>query len=166
MSTAKKISIIAAVDKQFGLGKNNQLLCYLPADLKYFKEITMGKSLIMGRKTYDSIGKPLPGRQNIIISRQMTSVPGTDIVSSLDEAISLAGLGEEIMIIGGASIYEQALPLVDTLYLTHIEHQFDADVWFPETDWSKWIQVHKEIKMADDKNCHNMIFAKYTKTEK
>ncbi|WP_019215976.1 dihydrofolate reductase [Legionella tunisiensis] len=132
------ISLIAAVDENRGLGKDNHLLCHLPADLKHFKTVTMGKPIIMGRNTYDSIGKPLPGRLNIVLSRQNLSLEGVAVVDSLTKALALVKNVPDVMIIGGATVYEQSLDLASQVYLTVIHHQFDADVFFPtlsKTDW-------------------------------
>jgi len=160
----RNISLIAAVDKQFGLGKDNQLLCHLPADLQYFKQSTLGKPIIMGRKTYASIGRPLPKRQNIVLSKQLGQSDGIEIAATLEEALQLAGTAPEIMIIGGASIYEQALPFANTLYLTHIEHAFNADVFFPSIDWSQWTRVRQDFRPRDEANCHDLIFCQYNRT--
>ena len=126
------ISMIAAVDEKNGLGYNNQLLCHLPADLKFFKQTTTGKPIIMGRLTYESIGRQLPNRHNIVISHQLNDIDGVTIARSLEKAIEVSGHEHEIMIIGGAGIYKQAMPLAQQLYITKIHHQFEADVFFPE----------------------------------
>ncbi|HBI22071.1 MAG TPA: dihydrofolate reductase [Legionella sp.] len=155
------ISLIAAVDENRGMGKNNQLLCHLPADLKYFKQHTLGKPIIMGRKTFDSIGRALPGRLNIVLSQQKQSIVGVTVVDSLQEALHLAQPAPEIMVIGGANVFEQALPLTQRIYLTMIHHPFDADVFFPELDASIWrlgIQDHRE---HDEKNPYDMTFCQY-----
>lgn len=157
------ISLIAAVDKNFALGKENKLLCYLPADLKHFKNITLGKPVIMGRKTFASIGKALPHRQNIIMSRHMENLEGVDVASTLEEALQLADDAPEIMIIGGASIYEQTLPVANTLYLTVIHHRFDADVFFPAVDWSQWTCVKQEFRQRDEANSHDLSFFQYNR---
>ncbi len=130
-----QISIIAAMTNNHVIGKNNALPWHLPADLKHFKNITMGKPIIMGRKTFESIGKPLPGRQNIILTRDKNyHIDGCTIIHSLDELQSCTNAAE-IFVIGGAEIYKQLLPLTQKLYLTFIDTEIDGDSYFPE--WQK-----------------------------
>lgn len=155
------ISLIAAIDEQDGLGKDNHLLCHLPADLKHFKTLTMGKPIILGRATYDSIGKPLPGRLNIVLSRSKLAVEGVQVVDSLTKALALVTEVEEVMIIGGATVYEQALPLASKVYLTLIHHQFDADVFFPKLKHSDWRCTEKIFRQRDDKNNYDVTFYCY-----
>lgn len=143
------ISLIAAIDRKNGLGKDNRLLCYLPNDLRYFKKVTMGKPILMGYNTFTSIGKALPGRKNVVLtSKPNLSVPGVNFVSHIDEALEECSDAAEIMIIGGASLYKQMLPLADKLYLTFIEHTFDADVFFPKIDFDKWLKLSEESHPA------------------
>lgn len=156
------ISLIAAIDTNNGIGKNNQLLCHLPADLKHFKKLTIGKSLIMGRKTFESIGKALPERQNIILSRQQISITGVDCATSLADALSLVKYNS-IMVIGGAAVFEEALPLAQHLYLTIIHHQFEADVFFPSINPSEWLCVEKLFKQKDELNTYDLTFCHYQK---
>ena len=134
----QKISLIAAVDENWGLGKNNQLLCHLPADLKHFKDITLGKPIIMGRKTYDSIGKALPGRLNIVLSKSIIDINGVTIFDCLPKALFFTKDEPEVMIIGGAKIFEEALPIANQIYLTVIHAKLSADVYFPELDRKIW----------------------------
>lgn len=155
------ISLVAAVDENRGLGKDNHLLCHLPADLKHFKNLTMGKPIIMGRNTYDSIGKPLPGRLNIILSRQNLSLEGVEIVDSLTKALALVKDAPEVMIIGGATVYEQALGLASQVYLTVIHHQFDADVFFPAISKTDWQCKEAVFQQHDEKNNYDMTFYRY-----
>jgi dihydrofolate reductase len=157
----KKISLIAAVDENFGLGKDNQLLCHLPADLKHFKQTTHDKSIIMGRKTFLSIGKPLPNRQNIVLTRKPIELAGAQIADSFENALKLATLSDEIMIIGGESVYQEALPQANTIYLTVIHHQFIADVFFPFIDKALWVCSKSEWIQHDDKNRYDMTFFTY-----
>lgn len=152
------ISLIAAVDLNNGLGSNNQLLCHLPADLKYFKEKTMAKPIIMGRKTYQSIGRPLPGRRNIVISHQLEPVEGLEIVSSIDEAIRLTEDADEVMIIGGGSIYQQSITCADKIYLTIIQNTFNADVFFPEINPAEWNCASETYLSKDENNQFDLIF--------
>lgn len=155
------ISLVAAVDENRGLGKDNHLLCHLPADLKHFKTLTMGKPIIMGRNTYDSIGKPLPGRLNIILSRRNLSLEGVEIVDSLTKALALVKNAPEVMIIGGATVYEQALGLASQVYLTVIHHQFDADVFFPAISKADWQCKEAVFQQHDEKNKYDMTFYRY-----
>ncbi|HHF7345679.1 TPA: dihydrofolate reductase [Legionella feeleii] len=155
------ISLVAAVDENRGLGKDNQLLCHLPADLKHFKTLTMGKPIIMGRNTYDSIGKPLPGRLNIILSRKKLSLEGVEVVDSLAKALALVKNTPEVMIIGGATVYEQALSLASQVYLTVIHHQFDADVFFPAISKTDWQCKEAVFQQHDEKNNYDMTFYRY-----
>ncbi|MCR4329456.1 MAG: dihydrofolate reductase [Candidatus Roizmanbacteria bacterium] len=136
------ISAVAAIGKNRELGKNNQLIWRISSDLKRFKEITMGHPIIMGRKTYESIGKPLPGRKNIVITRNAEYHPtGVVVVHSLEEALEEATLDEkkEIFIIGGAAIFAKAMPILDRLYLTIVNATAEADVYFP--DYSQFLKV-------------------------
>jgi len=149
------LSIVVAMDKNRLIGKDNKLPWHLPADLAYFKKITTGKSIVMGRKTYDSIGRPLPNRRNIVISRNSkTLITGCEVLSSIDEVLSITKDEEEVMIIGGASLCEQLLPQVSRLYITKIEGKFDGDIYFPEYDEADWRQVSCESYLPDDSNQH------------
>ncbi|GEK34173.1 dihydrofolate reductase [Kurthia sibirica] len=134
------ISLIVAHDKNRVIGLNNQMPWHLPGDLAYFKRMTMGKPIIMGRNTFESIGRPLPGRKNIIITRNKNyEAQGASVVHSLTEAIDLAqNEHDEIMIIGGQQIFTEALPLADRLYVTLIDHEFEGDTYFPAYEnWSE-----------------------------
>lgn len=147
------ISIITAMDENRLIGKDNGLPWKLPADLQFFKKVTMAKPIIMGRKTFESIGRPLPGRKNIIITRdKQFDAEGCDVVFSLDEAIESVKHVDEVMVIGGANIYQQFIPLADRLYLTKVSGKFEGDAWFPELDFSEWQQLEKEDHAADEKN--------------
>jgi len=148
-----QISIVVAISSNNAIGKNNQLLWHLPADLKHFKNITTGHTIIMGRKTYDSIGKPLPNRRNIIITRQKDlQLDGVEVVNSLDEALTLCKDEKEIFVIGGAEIYKQAISICDKIYLTRVHQNFDADAFFPELDNETWKEISKEDHLPDEKN--------------
>lgn len=144
------ISLIVAHDENRVIGFENKMPWHLPGDLKYFKEQTMGKPVIMGRKTFESIGKPLPGRRNIVISRNLAyQHEGIEVVTSLEEALSLVHGVPEVMIIGGEQIFRMALPLADRLYITKIEHSFEGDTYFPAYD-DEWQQVaEREPVQAD-----------------
>ncbi|GAJ69770.1 dihydrofolate reductase [Vibrio sp. JCM 18904] len=130
------ISMIAAMADNRIIGKDNQMPWHLPADFAWFKRCTMGKPVIMGRKTYESIGRPLPGRLNIVISRDETlKIEGVTTVTSIEQALDVAGDVEEVMIIGGGAIYASCLPMANKLYVTHIEAAIDGDTQFP--DWGR-----------------------------
>lgn len=141
------ISLIVAHDKNRVIGYENKMPWYLPGELQYFKEQTMGKPMIMGRKTFESIGRALPGRRNIVITRNKNyHAEGIEVVSSLDEALQLAGDVEEIMIIGGEQIFKVAIDIADRLYITLIEHEFTGDTFFPSYG-DEWKLVSKSEKV-------------------
>ncbi|MDX1811876.1 MAG: dihydrofolate reductase, partial [Gammaproteobacteria bacterium] len=145
------------------IGLNNELLWKMPADMKHFRETTMGKPIIVGRKTYESFGaKPLPGRLNIVITRDAAyEGNGATVVTSIDEALQAASNVEEIMVIGGASFYEQFLPKADELILTYVHASFEADAFFPEIDLAQWREVAREDYAADEKNPYDYSFVTY-----
>jgi dihydrofolate reductase len=157
------INIIAAVAQNNAIGYQNKLLYWLPNDLKRFKQLTTGHTIIMGRKTFDSLPKgALPNRRNVVISRSVQSLPGCDVYPSLGEALSHCEADEDIYIIGGASIYEQALPLAHRLCLTEIAATpAQADVFFP--DYSSWHEVWREDHAIDEKHSHCYSFVDYEK---
>jgi dihydrofolate reductase len=139
------ISIIVAIAENNVIGDNNQLIWHIPGDLKRFKALTMGHHIIMGRKTWESIGRALPGRISIVISRNPNYLAkGAIVVTSLEDALAKAQLDNEVFIIGGAQIYEQALPLANKIYLTQIHKSFEGDVSFPNIDKNLWKQVSSE----------------------
>jgi dihydrofolate reductase len=147
------ISIIVAISSNNAIGKNNQLLWHLPADLKHFKAITTGHPIIMGRKTYDSIGKPLPNRRNIIITRQTDlAIDGAEVVNNIADALSLCKTENEVFIIGGAEIYKSALAFANKIYLTTIHQQYEADAFFPILAMEEWILINQEYHSPDEKN--------------
>ena len=148
-----RLTIVAAVASNQALGKNNQLLWHLPADLQFFKKTTLNHPIIMGRKTYESIGRPLPRRLNIVISRQLDlQIDGCVVVPNLPAATALAeqmehqpaDIAPEIFIIGGGDIYAQALPLAQRMVLTEVKRDFDADVFFPAFDQTQWQEISRE----------------------
>lgn len=155
------ISLIAAMDKNRLIGADNAMPWYLPADFKYFKEITMGKPIIMGRKTFESIGKPLPGRRNIVISRCGFSAQGVTSVGSIGSALKAVSNVEEVMIIGGANIYQQMIDKADRMYLTHVNAVCEGDTWFPAFDESRWNTVEEKSVVADEKNNYSFKIIKY-----
>lgn len=146
-----RLSIIAAMSENYVIGKDNQLPWRLSADLQHFKKITWGKPILMGRKTYESIGRPLPGRRNIIITRNPEfQVEGCEITHSLEQALSLVKDSEEVMVIGGAELFAQALPQAKRMYLTLIHHHFEGDCFFPRWDAKQWREVERVEFAADD----------------
>lgn len=152
------ISMIAAMADNRIIGKNNEMPWHLPADFQWFRRCTMGKPVVMGRKTYESIGRPLPGRMNIVLSRDAAlEINGVTCVTSIDEAIQAVGEIEELMIIGGGAIYQACLPMANKLYLTHINANLDGDTQFPQwgTDFK---ESYSETYSADDKNAYDMRF--------
>ena len=145
-----KISIIVAASTNNVIGKNGGLPWRLPEDLKRFKETTMGKPMIMGRATWDSISRALPGRQNIVLTRQPELVAtGCDVVASVEDALAAAGNAEEVMIIGGGELYRQFLPRTDRIYFTRVHVDIDGDTFFPELNESAWQVVTKESYPVD-----------------
>ncbi|MDF1588242.1 MAG: type 3 dihydrofolate reductase [Gammaproteobacteria bacterium] len=149
-----KIAIIVAMDQQSLIGKNNDLPWKLSADLQNFRRVTMGKPIIMGRNTHESIGRPLPGRTNIIVTKNKDyAVDGCIVVHTIEDALKACGDAEEAMIMGGASLYQQFLPLADRLYLTQVHANLEeGDTWFPDWQKSDWQQLNREDHPADDKN--------------
>ena len=152
------ISSVVVADENNGIGRHNKLLCHLPADLKHFKKLTTGYPVIMGRKTFESMGKPLVNRRNIVITHQNIQIDGCEVVNSIEDAIDLCQGEEKLSIIGGATIYQQSLHLTDTIHLTRIHHQFEADTFFPEIKEDEWIEVSREDHSADEKNPFDYSF--------
>jgi dihydrofolate reductase len=153
------ISIIVALSKNKVIGKDNKLPWKLPADLKRFKELTLGKPVIMGRKTFESIGKPLANRLNIVLTSDKNfKAEGVIAVHSREEAVKAAGNAEEIMVIGGASVYKEFLPLAQRIYLTVVSAEFEGDAFFPDFDLDAWKTVNREDRESDDKNHYHHTF--------
>lgn len=156
------LSLIVAIAKNNVIGKENKLVWHMPADMRFFKNTTMGHTLIMGRKTFESFGKPLPGRKSIVITRQNDwQYEGVVVVHSLEDAIKVAPKDEEVFIIGGAEIYRQAMPLCNKMYLTIIHHDFEGDTLFPDIDFSQWNLTSDEKYLADEKNSYDYSFRVY-----
>lgn len=160
-----KVSIIVATSLNYAIGKDNQLLWHLPADLKFFKTTTMGCPVIMGRKTFQSIGRTLPGRQNVVISRDKNFNADKQfdltVVGSIDEALVKLHAENEVFIIGGGEIYKQSIDSADTIYITLVHTIIDGDVYFPEIDKSKFDLVWEEKHFADEKNKFDFTFQKF-----
>nr|WP_321240009.1 type 3 dihydrofolate reductase [uncultured Tolumonas sp.] len=154
------ISLIVAMAENRVIGRGNQMPWHLPADLCHFKSVTLGKPVIMGRKTFESIGRPLPGRRNVVISRNLDwCAEGVESASSLDAALALVQDATEVMIIGGGQLYREALPLAQRLYLTHIELLVpDADTWFPDYSQYQWQLQAEELHEPDEKNPYHYRF--------
>ncbi|MGN0057697.1 MAG: dihydrofolate reductase [Phocaeicola plebeius] len=157
------ISLIAAVNRNHGIGKGNELLYWLPNDLKRFKALTTGHTIIMGRKTFESLPKgALPHRRNIVLSRQERQWPGTECFHSLEEALQACAHEEEIFIIGGASLYATAFPLADRLYITEVEDsEKEADVFFPAIDPAIWQEKSRECHPTDERHLYSYCFVDY-----
>lgn len=160
-----QLSLIVAMAENHVIGCNNQMPWHLPGDLQYFKKVTMGKPVIMGRKTFESIGRPLPGRSNILITRNTDfQAEGVRIVHDLasacelGEQIAVADGEEEVMVIGGAEIYRQALPQADRLYLTRIHAEIEGDAWFPALAESEWLETARETHLASGSNPFDYSF--------
>jgi dihydrofolate reductase len=153
------ISIIVAAARNSVIGSGNQLPWRLPDDLKRFKALSLGKPVVMGRKTFDSIGKPLPGRTNIVVSRQRgLQIAGCILVQSLDEALAAAEPAEEIVVIGGADIYRQVLPRVTTIHLTRVHADVAGDVLFPDLPAQDWRETAAEYHAADERHTYAFTF--------
>lgn len=158
------ISLIAAIGKNNELGKNNTLLWHLPADMKHFRDTTKGHTVIMGQKTFKSIGNPLPNRRNIVVTRDDSFThQGIEISKSLEDTIkSFKNTDEEIFIIGGGEIYKQTMPIADKLYITHIDiEDRDADVFFPEIIPVVWNEIYHEKHQKDERNLFDYTFSVY-----
>jgi len=164
-----RISIIVAMDEKNAIGRDNQLLWHLPYDLKNFKEITSGHAIIMGRRTFESLpAGALPNRKNVVL----TTVPEAFVenifaCSSMDEAVSLCEKEDEVFMIGGALVYKQSLPMADTMYLTRVHHTFpEANIFFPEIDFSEWEEIGKDSFPADEKHAYAYTIFKYVRKNK
>jgi|TARA_B110000305_G_C19452899_1_gene649090 dihydrofolate reductase len=158
------ITIIAAIANKNALGKDNDLIWDLPADLKRFKKTTSGHHIIMGRNTFESIGKPLPNRTTVIITRnKYYKAQGCIVVHSLEEALKIAMTDNSPFIIGGAQIYEQALSIADRLDITEVHHSFEADAFFPNIDLTNWKEDTRINFEADKKNKYNYSFVSYSR---
>lgn len=164
MKTYPKVSIVVAVAENGGIGKDNQLLWHLPADLKHFKNITSGHSIIMGRKTYESIGKPLPNRRNMVITRNKSLyIEGVETFYDIKDAIEECSGEQEVFIIGGAEIYKQSIGICDQIYLTTVHQDFPADAFFPKLEGSNWKEISSEFHKADEKNKFDYTFSVWSR---
>jgi dihydrofolate reductase len=162
------LSLLVAADEKNVIGKDNKLPWHLPNDLKYFKNLTWGMPILMGRKTFDSIGKALPGRKSIVITRNKDwKHKNVEVVHSIEEAINSAKADDikEIFVIGGAEIFSSSFNKADRIYLTRIHHQFEGDVFFPELPANDWALVQNKICNADDKNAYAHTFQVWDKVK-
>jgi dihydrofolate reductase len=158
------LSLVAAAGNNNVIGSNNKLPWKMPADMKFFMNLTMGHPVIMGRKTYESFGRPLKERRNIIISRDKNlAIEGCEVVHSLDEALKLVKGEKEVFIIGGAEIYRQSIGIANKIYLTRIHHDFEGDSYFPAIDETAWKQTRNAEQKTDEKNLYPFAFLEYTK---
>ena len=155
------ISIIVAVAANGVIGDNNSLLWHISEDLRNFKRITSGHPVVMGRKTFESLGRPLPNRTNVVVSRTVTEIEGCRVAASLDEAIAMFPEDEEVFIIGGAQIYAQALDSADKIYLTRVEHDYEGDTSFPEWDATCWRLTSREAFPRGEKYLYPFAFEEY-----
>ena len=162
------ISSIVAVAENYAIGKKGDLLCHLPADLKHFKEITSGKTVLMGERTFYSLPKhPLPNRRNLVLTDvQGKTFEGAEAVYSLDELCAKVQGEEEAFVIGGGMVYRQMMPIADKLYITHIHHSWDdADTFFPEIKETEWKLISSEEHQADEKNPYDFTFCTYNRRQ-
>ena len=159
------ISIIVAAAENGVIGRQGELPWRLSADLKHFKAVTMGKPIVMGRRTWESIGRPLPGRQNIVVTRQDGyAAAGCDVVASPDEAMAVAGAADEVMVIGGSQLYDRFLPVADRVYLTRVHAEVAGDAFFAPLDENEWRLVSDEPHAADERNEFDYSFRLYERT--
>jgi dihydrofolate reductase len=154
-----RVSIIVAADEQGGIGRDGGLPWHLPEDLKRFKALTMGKPIVMGRKTWDSIGRPLPGRRSLVVSRRRDFAPaGVEVFDSFEAALAAAASQPETCVIGGAQIYAQALPYADVIHLTRVHASAGADTFFPALDAAQWEEIAREDRPADERHASPYSF--------
>lgn len=164
MLHGKLITLVAAMGRNRAIGLDGVLPWHLPRELRHFKEITMGRPIVMGRRTWQSIGRALPGRQNVVVTRDASlRAEGCDIVHSLGEAVARSE-GTEVMIIGGGQLYREALPHADRMILTLVDHEPPADTWFPEWDPGEWSEVAVRDERADEKNPFDYRVIELTRT--
>lgn len=157
------ISLLLAMDRNNGIGFENKLPWRLPADLKYFKETTLGHTIVMGRKTFEAIGsKPLPGRLNVVLTRDRGfEAEGCETAHSLEETLERYGGEDELFIIGGGEIFVKAMPYADKLYITVIDHEFQVDTYFPEVDAAEWRIASERPGVRDERNPYDYVFRVY-----
>jgi dihydrofolate reductase len=153
------VSLVVAMARNRVIGRDNALPWRLPEDLRHFKAVTMGKPVLMGRKTFESIGKPLPGRTNLVLTRDGDwAAAGTVVVHSIDEALARSGSANELACIGGAEIFQLLLPMATRIYLTRIDADIPGDTLFPKLDDSQWVELDSRRLAADERNAYDMTF--------
>ena len=152
-SQSPSVAIIAAMDAQGVIGAGLEIPWRLPEDMRRFRSLTMGKPIIMGRRTFESIGRPLPGRRTVVVSGRLTVMPGIEVARSLTAALCLLRDASEVMVCGGEAIYREALAIADRMYLTRLDEHFVGDVHFPEVDWSTWTEVARE-RVSESQHPH------------
>lgn len=154
-----RLSVVVAADERGGIGRDGGLPWHLPEDLKRFKALTMGKPIVMGRRTWDSIGRPLPGRRSIVVSRQAgLAIDGAEVVGSLEQALHAAADAPEVCVIGGAELYRIALPRAEVVHLTRVHAAVEADTFLPALDPTEWEEVSSERHPADARHAHPYSF--------
>jgi len=158
MRNQPRLSLIWAQDERGLIGRDQGLPWHLPADMIWFRRQTIGKPVLMGRKTFESIGRPLPDRTNIVITRRHVAFPGCLVVNSVEDALCLAAGREELMVMGGAQVYAQALALADRLYITLIHARFEGDTYFPDFNYTDWRECFREDHAPDVRNAHAYTF--------
>jgi dihydrofolate reductase len=153
------VTLVAAIAENGVIGNGNQLPWHLPADLKHFKALTMGKPILMGRRTFESIGKPLPGRRNLVMTRASDfNAPGVETIGGVDQALDATADATELMVIGGAEVFRLFLPLARRIELTRVHAPIAGDTRFPPCDWNEWRSVARSTHPADDRNAYAMTF--------
>lgn len=161
------ISFVVAYDRRRAIGKDNRLPWRLPDDMKHVRQVTIGKPLIMGRRTWDSIGRPLPGRTSIVLTRDRDfRCDGCLVARTADEALKLAGAAPEVIVFGGARVFEEFLPLADRIYLTEVETEVDADTYFPKLDPADWREVERMRHSADERHPYAFSFVTLDRVRK
>ena|SRR5690554_486113 len=165
MMSDLKITLIAAAAENHAIGKNNQMLWHLPNDFKHFKQHTVNHSVVMGRKTYESIGKPLPDRRNIVVTRDLNwAAEDVDVANSLDEVLTYCRDEREIFIIGGANIYKQTLPLAQRVLLTRVHTSLAGDAFFPELPQTEWKKIKEERHAQDERHAYDFTIEFWERT--
>ena len=162
------ISIIVAIADNGAIGKDNNLLCHMPADMRRFKALTTGHAVIMGRRTFESLPRALPNRKNIVLTHATETVfTGCLVCQSMSEALALCEEGDETFIMGGAVVYQQGLEIAHKMYITRIHHAFpEATTYFPTVDWEQWEEVERETHEADEKNPYPYTYITYTRKKR
>ena len=163
-----RLTAVVAATENDVIGRDNGMPWHLPADLAYFKSVTMGHPVLMGRKTFEAIGRPLPGRRNLVLSRNASlAIPGVDVVTSLDEALDAVGDVPELMVIGGAALYALAMPHTDRVHLTRLHMTLDGDAFFPRLPDTEWVETSRSARRpADERNACEMSFLVYDRRQR